>query len=233
MSVAQNLNKIENRIAAACARGGRIRASVKLLAVSKLQPVEKIREGYAAGLRFFAENYAQEALDKQELITDLPDLSWHFIGRIQSNKVKMLGQRFALVHSVESAKIADFFNRMPGAKPQDILLQYNVAGEVSKGGAGLDDLFTTVEAVMQHTHIRVHGMMVMPPLTANAEATRPFFKKAREVLEAIRDRVGPEALARHPLNELSMGTSQDFETAIEEGATWIRLGTDVFGARPK
>lgn len=230
MSVAQNLSKIEERISAACARAGRIRASVKLLAVSKLQPIERIREGYAAGLRFFAENYAQEALDKQELITDLPDLSWHFIGRIQSNKVKMLGNRFSLIHSVETPKVADFFNR--SQKPEDILLQYNVAGEASKGGAGLDELLATVDTVVQHTNIRVHGLMVMPPLTADAETVRPHFKNAREVLLKIRDRVGPDVLNRHPLTELSMGTSQDFEVAIEEGATWIRLGTDIFGARP-
>jgi len=236
MSVAQNLDKIEQRIAAACARSGRIRASVKLLAVSKLQTVEKIREAYAAGLRNFAENYAQEALDKQEQMTDLKDLTWHFIGRIQSNKVKMLAGRFWLVHSVESAKVVDFFNRVGGeaGQAQNILLQYNVAGEESKGGAaGLAELMTTVDLAIQHENIRVHGLMVMPPQTYEAESVRPFFKKAREVLQQIRDRVGPEALAKHPLNELSMGTSQDFEVAIEEGATWIRLGTDVFGARPQ
>lgn len=235
ISVAQNLNKIEDRISAACARSGRIRSSVRLLAVSKLHSTEKIREAYAAGLRNFAENYAQEALDKQYLIKDLPELTWHFIGRIQSNKVKSLAGRFWLVHSVESLKVADFFNRVGGeaGAPQKILLQYNVAGETSKGGADLEALFQTVDGAIQHENIRVHGLMVMPPLTEDAETVRPYFKKAREVLQKIRDRVGPEALSRHPLNELSMGTSQDFEVAIEEGATWIRLGTDIFGAREK
>ncbi len=232
MSVVQNLSKVEERILAACARSGRVRASVRLLAVSKLHSPEKIREGYAAGLRFFGENYAQEAVDKQKLITDLPELSWHYIGRIQSNKAKLLAGKFSLIHSVETAKVADYFNRA-GEKPEDILLQYNVAGEDSKGGADLNELLATVDAVTQHENIRVHGLMVMPPLTADAESTRPYFKKAREVLQTIRDRVGPGALAKHPLNELSMGTSQDFEVAIEEGATWIRLGTDIFGARPQ
>jgi pyridoxal phosphate enzyme (YggS family) len=229
MSVAQNLEKIEEKIRAACERSGRIRESVRLLGVSKLQPIERIREAYAAGLRNFAENYAQEALDKQELLIDLKDVSWHFIGRIQSNKVKMLGGRFALVHSVDSAKIADFFNR--GEKRQDILLQYNVAGEASKGGADRAGLMETVKTVLEHQNIRMMGLMVMPPQTADAETARPYFKKACETLQEIRDMVGPEALARHPFSELSMGTSQDFETAVEEGATWIRLGETIFGSR--
>ncbi|NJM09659.1 MAG: YggS family pyridoxal phosphate-dependent enzyme [Bdellovibrionaceae bacterium] len=231
MSVAESLKKIEERIQAACARSGRIRASVRLLAVSKLQPPEKIREAYALGLRDFAENYAQEALDKQELLIGLSEARWHFIGRIQSNKAKMIAGRFALVHSVDSVKIADFFNRQPLSEPQDILLQFNVANEASKGGAGESALFELASLAVQHANIRVRGLMVMPPLTADAEAARPFFKRAREVLRELRDKLGPEVLTRHPLNELSMGTTQDFEVAIEEGATWIRLGESVFGVR--
>jgi PLP dependent protein len=232
-SVAHNLSKIEERISAACARAQRPRSSVRLLAVSKLHSIDKIREAYAAGQRDFAENYAQEAMDKQKLVKDLPDLIWHFIGRIQSNKVKSLAGHFSLIHSVESLKVADFFNRNSIGVPQKILLQYNVAGEASKGGADLAALFQTVIGTTEHENIRVHGLMVMPPLTENAETVRPYFKQAREVLQKIRDRLGPETLGRHPLNELSMGTSQDFEVAIEEGATLIRLGTDVFGAREK
>lgn len=230
MSVAQNLKQIEKRISEACSRSGRTRASVKLLAVSKLQSPEKIREGYAAGLRHFAENYAQEAVDKQNILTDLMDADWHFIGRIQSNKVKMLAGRFSLVHSVESLKIADFFNR--GETKQDILLQYNVADESSKGGADANQILELAKAASAHENIRIMGLMVMPPLAEDPEKVRPYFKKAREVLSQIRDNVGPEALSRHPLTELSMGTSQDFEVAIEEGATWIRLGTTIFGSRP-
>jgi len=231
MSVAQQLIKIEKRVAGACARANREPASVKLLAVSKLQPLSKILEAYEAGQRDFAENYAQEALEKQQQLLHLPDLRWHFIGRIQSNKAKLLAGRFALIHSVESAKVADFFNRQPLEKPQDILLQFNVANEASKGGADESELFETAELALQHGHIRVMGLMVMPPLAADPQTVRPFFKRAREVLAALRAKVGPEMLTKHPLSELSMGTSQDFEVAIEEGATWIRLGTDLFGSR--
>lgn len=230
MSIAQNLNEIEKKIGEACARSGRTRASVKLLAVSKLQSIEKIREAYEWGQRAFAENYAQEAISKQELLADLKDISWHFIGRIQSNKVKMLAGRFAVIHSVESLKIADFFNRTE--ERQDILLQFNVAHEASKGGLEEKNLFSMCEALVNHQNIRLLGLMVMPPLVANAEEVRPYFRKAAEVLQRIRDKVGPEVLSRHPLTELSMGTSQDFMVAIEEGATWIRLGTNIFGSRP-
>ena len=228
MSVEQNLKNIEDRIAAACARSGRPRESVRLLGVSKLQTVEKIREGYAAGLRDFAENYAQEALDKQELITDLPGIRWHFIGRVQSNKAKMVAGRFVLIHSVENAKVADFFNRFEQDSPQDILLQYNVASEASKGGAGVEELDLLVDSISQHENVRMRGLMVMPPLADDPETTRPHFRQARAVLEKIRARLGS---TQHPMNELSMGTSQDFEVAIEEGATWIRLGTQIFGSR--
>ncbi len=175
MSVAQNLEMIESRIQAACERAGRIRSSVRLLAVSKLQTPDKIRVGYALGLRHFAENYAQEALDKQKLITDLPDICWHFIGRIQSNKVKMLSGQFHLIHSVESAKIADFFNR--GEVKQDVLLQFNVAGEESKGGAGINELNALVDACLQHENIRVKGLMVMPPLADDPKLCALIFAK--------------------------------------------------------
>lgn len=235
MSIAQNLQIVERRILAACERSGRDRAFIKLLAVSKLHDQAKIREAFAAGQVDFGENYAQEALEKQNLLSDLP-LRWHFIGRIQSNKVKMLAGKFAVVHSVDSAKIADFFNRQELPSPQDILLQFNVAEEANKGGASEEALFETADLVIQHRNVRLLGLMVMPPLVTEAEQVRPYFRRAREVLEQLREKYQDgiseaDGLRKHPLNELSMGTSQDFEVAIEEGATWIRLGTDIFGSR--
>lgn len=233
MSIAERLRKIEERINAACARAGRDRSEVKLLAVSKLQPLEKIREGYEAGLRDFAENYAQEALLKLEQLENLPEVRWHFIGRIQSNKAKLLPGNFELIHSVERMEIADIFNRQKLEHPQKILLQFNVANEDSKGGADEVELMKTLELCLEHENISVCGLMVMPPLTADPSTVRPFFVRAREFLKELRDDLSNEQLARHPMTELSMGTSQDFEVAIEEGATWIRLGTEVFGPRPQ
>lgn len=231
MSVAENLKKIESRIQNACARAGRDRSGVKLLAVSKLHGLEKIRAAYDCGLRDFAENYAQEAFRKQEQLYSLP-VRWHFIGRIQSNKAKLLAGRFELIHSVDRPVIADIFNRQELNKPQDILLQFNVAGEASKGGAAEEDLRRTFADVTEHDNIRVMGLMVMPPLSEDAESVHPYFRRAREVLHELRSSLDHEAAGKHPMSELSMGTSQDFETAIEEGATWIRLGSEIFGPRP-
>jgi pyridoxal phosphate enzyme (YggS family) len=214
MSVSERLEQLNARIAAACARAGRPRESVRLLAVSKLQSLAKIREAYDCGQKYFGENYVQEALGKLEQLASLP-AEWHFIGRIQSNKVKQIAGRFALIHSVDRASILEALAKT--GRPQDVLLQFNVAGEASKGGAderALEELLAAARGT-----VRVRGLMVMPPFTERPEEVRPCFRRAREVA------------ARLGLSELSMGTTQDFEVAIEEGATWIRIGTDVFGPR--
>lgn len=216
-SVGERLQKINSRIASACGRAGRKPESVRVLAVSKLQSIAKIREAYECGQKFFAENYFQEAKAKQEQLVNLP-LEWHFIGRIQSNKAKLIAGRFALIHSVDRVAIVEALAKTGVA--QDILLQYNVAGEASKGGAAEEELESMLAAA-RGTKLRVRGLMVMPPLTQNADANRPLFKSAYAKARAL------------GLDELSMGTSQDFEVAVEEGATWIRIGTDVFGPREK
>lgn len=214
MSVSSRLEQIEKRIVAACARAGRPRDSVKLLAVSKLQSLAAIREAYDHGQKDFAENYVQEAVEKMEQLASLP-VDWHFIGRIQSNKVKQIAGRFRLIHSVDRESIVEALLKQ--GRPQEILLQYNVAAEVSKGGADEAEIERLMKLCVPP--LKVRGLMVMPPLSANAEDVRPYFRRARE----LASRLG--------LAELSMGTSQDFEVAIEEGATWIRIGTDVFGPR--
>jgi len=217
MSVGDRLKKINQRIANACTRAGRDPRSVRLLAVSKLQPLTKIREAYEGGQKDFAENYLQEAALKQEQLANLP-VDWHYIGRIQSNKAKLLPGKFKLIHSVDRLSIIDALAKP--RIPQEILLQFNVAGEETKGGAAEQEL----EKMLLHadaTKLKVRGLMVMPPFTENPEEVRPFFKRARECAAAL------------GLSELSMGTTQDFEVAIEEGATWIRIGTDVFGPREK
>lgn len=218
MSVADRLKKLKARIDDASKAAGRQRDSVKLLAVSKLQDSGKIREAYSCGQTDFAENYVQEAIAKQAELGDLP-LRWHFIGRIQSNKVKSLAGRFAVIHSVDRLSVLEALDRA-STGVQEIYLQFNVAGESSKGGAAderaLEDLLT---AAKKCANLRVLGLMVMPPLEASVEESRGYFRRARE----LATRLG--------LKELSMGTSHDFVQAIAEGATIIRVGTDVFGPR--
>ncbi len=217
MSVGERLKNLNSRIACACERAGRKPGSVRLLAVSKLQSLAKIREAYEHGQRYFAENYQQEAAVKQEQLASLP-VEWHFIGRIQSNKAKLLAGKFSLIHSVDRVSIVEALAKTQIA--QNILLQYNVAGEASKGGAAEDELEKMLRAA-EGTKLKVGGLMVMPPFVENAEENRAHFQSAARKLRAL------------GLTELSMGTTQDFEVAIEEGATWVRVGTDVFGPREK
>lgn len=216
-SIAENLEIINRRIAEACRRSGRKVESVRLLAVSKGQPVQKIRAAYEAGHRSFAENYVQESLQKLNELENLA-IAWHFIGRIQSNKVKLLAGRFRIVHSVDRLSVAQALD-VASPRPQEIFLQYNVADEVSKGGGREKDVIELAKATAKMKNLRVTGIMVMPPLFENPEEARPYFRKARELAGSF------------GFQELSMGTSHDFEVAIEEGATWVRVGTEIFGAR--
>ena len=228
MSVAERLNQLNLKIHEACERAGRDRSSVRLLAVSKLHSANLILKAVAWGQLEFAENYVQEALVKQAELHDAK-LSWHFIGRIQSNKVKALAAAdFNAIHSVDRIEVLEALNKACSRR-QDIFLQYNVAAEATKGGAGseteLEDLLT---AAKNCANLRVLGLMVMPPLESSADESRAHFRKAREILSKLRGKFGGE---EHPLNELSMGTSSDFAEAIAEGATIIRIGTEIFGPR--
>lgn len=229
MSVVQQLYKVKQEIDVACARARRDPNSVRLLAVSKLQPVEKIREAFNAGQTDFAENYVQEVQGKRAPLADCPALRWHFIGRIQSNKAKLLAGNFAAIHSVDRPEIAAALDRAsaPLGQIQDIFLQINIAGEPTKGGVSAGNFEQFLTAATKCANLRIMGLMVMPPLFDDPEKTRPFFAHAAEILRQTRALVSE----RHPYNELSMGTSADFRVAIEEGATWVRIGTDVFGPR--
>ena len=227
-SVAARLQNLKARIEAACLRSGRTPADVHLLAVSKMQPSCRIEEALHFGQRDFAENYVQEAMLKQEQIAAA---RWHFIGRIQSNKVKLIANRFVIIHSVDRFSVAHNLDRLNEGRPQEIFIQFNVADEASKAGAGELELENLVRGVGALTNLRMLGLMVMPPAKAAPEATRGYFKTARETLHRLRDALPAEVRARHPFAQLSMGTSQDFEIAIEEGAHWVRVGTDVFGPR--
>ncbi|WP_413289933.1 YggS family pyridoxal phosphate-dependent enzyme [Bdellovibrio sp. HCB337] len=209
---------------------GRTRESLKLIAVSKLQPIEKIRRLHSAGHNIFAENYVQEALLKQDTLKDL-DIEWHFIGTLQKNKVKMVVGKFVLVHSVDSFELARAISNYAEKikTTQKVLIQVNLAQEITKGGFDGESLLKVWSEITALPGIEITGLMTMPPLTDDPEDVRPYFRQLRELqTELLKQGAG-----RHPLHELSMGTSHDYHVAIEEGATIVRLGTILFGERPR
>jgi len=199
----------------------------EILAVSKFQPAEKIRELYAQGQRRFAENYAQEALEKQTELQDLTDIEWHFIGHLQKNKVKLIIGKFELIHSVDSLELAQTIDRKATEAQitQKILIQLNLAGEETKGGLSQSEFETQAPEFAKLKSVQVKGLMTMPPLFDDAEKARPFFQK----LSNIRNRFSS---VLPNLEILSMGTSSDYNVAAEEGASLVRLGTILFGERP-
>lgn len=225
--VAERLTVVRERIAAAEARFGRPAGSVRLLAVSKVQPPEKLRAAFAAGQRAFGESYPQEAEDKQDRLADL-DAEWHFIGRIQSNKTRALAERFAWLHSLADLRHARRLGaQRPGALgPLRCCVQVNLSGEASKGGIAPDALAGFVAACDEIGGLRLEGLMTLPaPAEGLAGQRRPF-----AALRRLRDTA---ATPERPLATLSMGMTDDLEAAIAEGATMVRLGTAVFGPRPR
>lgn len=203
----------------------------KILAVSKLQPAEKVRTLFAEGQRLFGENYVQEALEKQSVLSDLADIQWHLIGHLQKNKAKMVVGKFHLIHSVDSLELAQVISRQCEQKgvTQNILIQVNLAGEASKEGFSAKILESQWAELTKLPHLHIYGLMTMPPLTETGAEVRPYFAELRQ----LRDRLKATTdTAVHPLNELSMGTSHDYPVAVEEGATIVRLGTILFGERP-
>ncbi|WP_413559719.1 YggS family pyridoxal phosphate-dependent enzyme [Bdellovibrio sp. HCB209] len=210
-----------------------IRAEIgadKILAVSKLQPAQKIRDLYEQGQRAFGENYVQEALDKKDLLKDLSDIEWHLIGHLQKNKAKFVVGQFALIHSVDSLELAQTLSRQCENKQvtQKILIQVNLANEESKSGFDKNTVIADWTKLCALPHLTIEGLMTMPPLTETGEEVRPYFKELRELQQTLQKQTD---LNQHPLNKLSMGTSNDFRVAIQEGATLVRLGTILFGAR--
>jgi len=223
-SIAENLEKVRARILSACQRVGRNSSEVRLVAVSKTHSTEKVREAFAAKQKLFGENYAQEAVPKQQA---LPQAEWHFIGALQSNKVKQIIGGFALIHSVDRESVLKEISKRAVERgvTQDILLEINLAAESSKSGVDWNAAEALYQSARQLPGVRVRGLMGMPPPGA-AEASRSYFRELREKLSEWKRTFNDEALC-----ELSMGTSQDFEVAIEEGATLVRIGTDIFGQR--
>ncbi len=225
VAVDQSLAAIRMRIAAACSRAGRAPESVRLVAVTKGVEVERIRAAVAAGLRDLGENRVQEALSKIEALPDQP-LRWHFIGRLQRNKVRHIIGRFDLIHSLADLELAEELDRRVAAAgvPQPVLIQVNVAREPSKAGVAPDAVDGFVEALRRRSNLRLQGLMTIPPADTDLQSTRRYFAWLREKIEDLR-RQGLE------LPELSMGMSADFEVAIEEGATLVRIGSAIFGPR--
>lgn len=229
-SIADNIGSVTRRIQKATLQAGRAPGSVRLLAVSKTRPPEELRAAAGAGQIAFGENYLQEALDKIEALQDLPDLEWHFIGPIQSNKTRQIAESFDWVHSVDRLKIARRLSEQrPSDKPAlNICLQVNINNEASKSGCLLADLPDLVSAVGELPHLNLCGLMTIPDPDQSEADLRLSFRKLAGTLNDLKQKY-PEA---GPLDTLSMGMSGDMELAIAEGATWVRVGTALFGARP-
>ncbi|MGM0535769.1 MAG: YggS family pyridoxal phosphate-dependent enzyme [Pseudomonadota bacterium] len=216
------------RLADALSAAGRPTDAARLLAVSKTKPAALIREAWHLGQREFGENYVQEALEKQAELADLNPIVWHFIGPLQSNKTREVAEHFTWVHSVDREKIARRLNdQRPGTLgPLDICLQVNISDEASKSGISLEALPALAEAVQAMPRLRLRGLMAIPAPAEGIDAQRVPFARLREALDGLRERF-PEA----PLDTLSMGMTTDLEAAVLEGATLVRLGTAIFGAR--
>ncbi|MBK5413889.1 YggS family pyridoxal phosphate-dependent enzyme [Pseudomonas sp. TH31] len=221
-TIADNILQVSSRIQAATQAAHRDEHSVQLLAVSKTKPAEALREAHAAGIRDFGENYLQEALGKQLELTDLP-LIWHFIGPIQSNKTRAIAEHFAWVHSVDRLKIAQRLSEQRPAElpPLNICIQVNVSGEDSKSGCTPADLPALATAICALPRLKLRGLMAIPEPTEDRAAQDAAFAAVQRL----------QASLNLPLDTLSMGMSHDLESAIAQGATWVRIGTALFGAR--
>ena len=228
MSIAENLSRIKERMAEAAIRSGRTPDSVKLVGVTKTVDLDRIKEAVSAGLQILGENYVQEARDK---IRELKDrVSWHFVGRLQTNKAKYAVKLFDVIQTVDSFKLAQELNRraQPLGRTIPIIIQINLASEVSKGGVEPSECLSLIRHVSVLENLQIRGLMTMPPFFHQPERARPYFAQLREMSQKIAE----AQVAGVEMNELSMGMSGDFEAAIEEGATLIRVGTAIFGERP-
>ncbi len=226
--IAIRLTEIRARIGEAAARAGRASADIRLVAVSKAFPIDAVRAAYDAGQRDFGENRVQEALEKIASSADMA-IRWHLVGHLQSNKARKAAEGCALIHSIDSVDLlqrVDLAAAATGRAPQ-VLVQVDLALEPSKHGAPLPSLPAMFAAAARCTAARVVGLMLLPPLAENPEDARLWFRQLRDE----RDRLAADGVPAHLLRELSMGMSHDFEVAIEEGATMVRVGTAIFGSR--
>ena len=227
--IGDRLLAVEARIAGACTRAGRSRDEVTLVGVSKKQPVELLREAYGAGLRDFGESYVQELADRHEELPDIArEITWHFIGHLQRNKVSTLLPLVDMVHAIDTERLAGAVDRQGEklGRVTPVLLQVNTSGESSKFGCYPGGALTLAERIMNLEHVELRGLMTLAAFSDDPEFTRPMFRLLRDTRDLLRDRLDLE------LPVLSMGMSNDYEVAIEEGSTLVRVGTAIFGERP-
>jgi pyridoxal phosphate enzyme (YggS family) len=227
MSVADNLRTVMDRIASAAKRAGRDPSAVRLVVVTKTVDVETIRNAVAAGATIFGENRVQEAKEKIEQLGNIA--RWHLIGHLQTNKAKYAVKLFDLIHSVDNLEVAKELDRQAVkiGKVQNILIEVNIAGEASKAGMAVKEAPALVKETSMLKNVSIYGLMTMPPFSDNPEDSRPYFRVLRELAASI----ARENIPGVSMNELSMGMSGDFEVAVEEGATMVRVGTAIFGER--
>ena len=224
----ERIDAVAERIRSAASGAGREPETIRLVAVSKTMAAQQVREAARWGITTFGENYIQEARGKIDALQDLA-IAWHFIGHLQRNKAKMAVRFFDLIHSVDSIRLAKELNLQAEkqGKVQEILLQVNTGMEATKFGVTVDDTLALVREVSRLNNLAVKGLMTMPPYFNAPDKVRPFFRELRE----LRDRIRVEGIGGVSMDELSMGMTGDFETAIQEGATLVRIGTALFGER--
>lgn len=238
VQIRERLEQVQQQIARAAQSSGRRAEDVRLVVVTKAQPVELIRAVVAAGARILGENYPDETLPKMAAFAADPTagVEWHMIGHVQSRKANLVAENFSMLHSLDSLRLAERLERRLAEVDRrlPVLLEFNVGGEDSKSGwwaapgAECDPCLPDLEQIFSLPHLEVRGVMAMPPLFDDPERARPFFVQAQRILAALAKRY-PQA---GPWNELSMGTSSDYQVAIQEGATYVRVGTAIVGPRP-
>ena len=222
-----NLYEVEERIQEACRRAGRDRSEVTLVAVSKTKPAEMLREAYDLGVRVFGENKVQEIREKYEVLPK--DIEWHMIGHLQTNKVKYIVDKVRLIHSVDSFKLAEVIEKEAEkhGRTVDVLLEVNVAEEASKFGLKTSDVLPMAEKISQLPHVNLRGLMTIAPFVENPEKNRAIFANLHDLYVDIKEK----NIDNGTVSILSMGMTNDYEVAVEEGATMVRVGTGIFGAR--
>jgi pyridoxal phosphate enzyme (YggS family) len=233
MCIAEHIRRVEERISSAAHRAGRHRCEISLMAVTKTVPPEQIREAYEAGVHLFGENRVQEFATKVQVLADLKGTEWHMIGHLQSNKSRTATELFQAVDSVDSLRL---FERLNSAakelgKRVPVLIEINIGGEQAKSGVAPDSpqLEQMLAAAPSCDHLQIRGLMAVPPYSDDPEQSRPFFRRMR----ALRDEIAAKKLPAVQMGTLSIGMSHDFDVAVEEGSTCVRVGTAIFGARPK
>lgn len=225
--IKENLEEVEKRIQAACERAGRKREEITLIAVSKTKPIEDLKGAYDLGVRIFGENKVQELTEKYEALPE--DIQWHMIGHMQTNKVKYIVDKAALIHSVDSLKLAETIEKEAAKKDciANILIEVNVAQEETKFGVHSDEVIPLIEKIALLPHVRIQGLMTIAPFVENSEENRTIFRSLQKLSVDIMQK----NIDNVNVSILSMGMTNDYEVAIEEGATMIRVGTGIFGAR--